>query len=175
MFKTVVLLLFLASPLMAQDDASRAWMAAGCGPNDISFDVKTDKKQHPTAQPPAGKALVFVFANTIPDNAHIAIGGWISRFGVDGVWVGATSMKSYFFFPIDPGEHHLCVSIQSKSVEAYSAAVSFSATAGSVYYFTTKDPNHPMPKEQVKLVALDPAEADLYIASSPFSTFHQKK
>jgi hypothetical protein len=75
-----------------------------------------------------------------------------------------------FFGPIDPGEDHLCGSIQAKSVEAYSAAVSFSATAGNVNHFTTKDPNHPTPKEQVKLVALDPAEADLDIASSPFST-----
>jgi hypothetical protein len=85
------------------------------------------------------------------------------------------SAPFYFSDPIDPGEHHHCGSIQAKPVEAYSAAVSFSATAGHVNYFTTKDPNHPTPKEQVKLVALDPAKADLYIASSPLSTFHQKK
>jgi hypothetical protein len=28
--------------------------------NEVHFDVKTDKKQHPTAQPDAGKALVYV-------------------------------------------------------------------------------------------------------------------
>ncbi len=36
MIKAVLLLLLLASPLMAQDDASQAWMAAGCGPNKTS-------------------------------------------------------------------------------------------------------------------------------------------
>ncbi|HKM84326.1 MAG TPA: hypothetical protein VJY15_25620 [Candidatus Acidoferrum sp.] len=84
MIKTVLVLLLLASPLMAQDDASRAWMEAGCGPKNINFDVTTDKKQHPTTQPTTGKALVSVFANTIADNAHRAIGGWVTRFGIDG-------------------------------------------------------------------------------------------
>jgi hypothetical protein len=40
-----------ASPAFAQDSTVNALAAAGFGANEIHFDVKTDKKQHPTAQP----------------------------------------------------------------------------------------------------------------------------
>jgi hypothetical protein len=44
----------------AQDVAALA-RAAGCGPNEAEFNVKTNKNQHPTAPPEAGTALVYVF------------------------------------------------------------------------------------------------------------------
>ncbi|MFY9531896.1 MAG: hypothetical protein WAR24_23580 [Candidatus Acidiferrales bacterium] len=39
----VLLLLLLASPVFAQDQAAVARAAAGCGPDQVEFDVKTDK------------------------------------------------------------------------------------------------------------------------------------
>jgi hypothetical protein len=54
MLRTALLALLLASPALAQDSAAHALAAAGCGTNEVHFDVKTDKKQHPTAQPDAG-------------------------------------------------------------------------------------------------------------------------
>jgi hypothetical protein len=52
----LVLLLF-ASPALAQDSAANALAAAGCGATEVHFDMKTDKKQHPTAQPDAATAF----------------------------------------------------------------------------------------------------------------------
>jgi hypothetical protein len=169
--------LLLASPVFAQDEAETARVAAGCGPNEIKFDVKTDKKQHPTGQPEEGKALVYVFGNEDEDNGGIHIGGLTTRIGLDGTWVGANNFKSYFFFPVDPGDHRLCTSWQSmlKGRAKKSAAKSFTAEAGKVYYFRTKTPDRPQPGELVKLVPVDTAEAQLLIASSAFSTFQAKK
>jgi hypothetical protein len=175
MIRTLALMLLLAAPLTAQnDDAAKARIAAGCGADEVRFDVKTDKKQHPTGTAEAGRALVYVFADTASDNAHAAIGGWVTRFGVDGSWVGATNLKSYFFSSLDPGEHRLCASMQSKS-SAYSAAMTFSATAGGVYYFSTKDPQNPNLGHRLRLVPVNPAEGSLLVASSAYSTFQPRK
>lgn len=58
MVRTTLLVLLLAFPVFAQDATTAGFAAAGCGPNEVHFDVQTDKKNHPTAQPAAGKALV---------------------------------------------------------------------------------------------------------------------
>ena len=82
MIRTLALMLLLAAPLTAQnDDAAKARIAAGCGADEVRFDVKTDKKQHPTGTAEAGRALVYVFADTASDNAHAAIGGWVTAGG----------------------------------------------------------------------------------------------
>src|ERR1700683_5032434 len=63
MIRTLALMLLLAAPLTAQnDDAARARIAAGCGADEVHFDIKTDKKQHPTGTAEGGHALVAVFA-----------------------------------------------------------------------------------------------------------------
>jgi Protein of unknown function (DUF2846) len=177
LMKSFLVILLFSLPVFAQDQATAARMAAGCGPNEIQFDVKTDKHQHPTSKPEPGKALVYVFADTVWDNATLRVGGLTTRVGLDGAWVGANNFKSYFFFAADPGDHRLCTSQQSKieSRTKTSAAVSLTTEAGKIYYFRTRTPEHPVQHETVELVSVDPAQAQLLIAASSFSTFHQKK
>jgi hypothetical protein len=178
MLKATLIVLLLASPVFAQDEAETARMAAGCGPNEIKFNVKTDKKRHPTGQPAEGKALVYVFGDENEDNGGFHIGGLTTRIGLDGTWVGANDFKSYFFFSVDPGDdHRLCTSWQSiiKGRTQKSAATSFTAAVGKVYYFRTKTPDRPQPGELVRLAPVDPAEAQLLIASSAFSISHIRK
>ncbi len=171
-----------AAPLLAQDQAEAARTAAGCGSNETHFTVKTDKNQHPTAQPEAGKALVYVFGDEEIDNVTLHVGSAITRWGLDGAWAGANDRKSYFYFPVEPGEHRLCTRRQSsfKSINKVSAALTFTAEPGKVYYFRTKTPHishvgGTVPKEdQVILVPLDPAEAQLLIANSAFSVSQPK-
>lgn len=179
--KVLLGVVVFAAPLLAQDQAEAARMAAGCGANETQFTVKRDKKQHPTAQPDAGKALVYVFGDEDIDNVTLRVGSAITRWGVDGTWVGASDWKSYFYFAADPGDHRLCIRRQSsfKSITKISAALSFTAEAGKVYYFRAKTPHHSTqaphsPEGIVELVAVDPAEAQLMIANSPFSVSHPK-
>ena len=178
MLKVALLALFLASPVVAQDSAQAALGAAGCGPNDVHFDVKTDKKQHPTAQPDNGKALVYVIGDSWFDHAAIHIGTPPMRFGVDGTWVGANGYRSYFFFPVDAGDHHLCTNMQAKfegQVKSSTAAISFTAEPGQTYYFRTVTPESAGTTDKIKLVRVDPAEAQVLISATSFSTFHVKK
>jgi hypothetical protein len=178
MLRTALVVLFFASPALAQDSAANALAAAGCGANSIHFDVKTNKKQHPTAQPGPGEALVYVIGAAWSDYVAFHIGTPPTRFGVDGTWVGANGYRSYFFFPIEPGDHRLCISAQSKIqsvVHSSTAAISFTAEAGKAYYFRTKSPALENSNAGIKLEAVDPAEAQVLIAGTAFSTSHLKK
>lgn len=178
MLRTALLVLLFASPALAQDSAANALAAAGCGANEVHFDVKTDKKEHPTAQPDAGKALVYVIGAAWADYVAIHIGTPPTRFGVDGTWAGANGYRSYFFFPVEPGDHRLCTSAQSKLrsvVNSSTAAISFTAKAGQAYYFRTRTPPRQNANAGIELVPVDPAEAQVLIAATAFSTFHLKK
>jgi hypothetical protein len=178
MFRITLVVLLFASPALAQDSAANPLAAAGCGPNEIEFDVKTDKKQHPTSQPEAGKALVYVIGAAWSDYVALHVGTPPTRFGIDGTWVGANGYRSYFFFPVEPGDHRLCTSAQSKieRVVKYSTtAASFTAEAGKTYYFRTKTPPGVNTTGDIRLVPVDPAEAQVLIVSTAFSTFRLKK
>jgi hypothetical protein len=173
-----LLVLLFVSPVLAQESTQTALVAAGCGLNDIRFDVKTNKKLHPTAQPDPGKALVYVIGDSWFDHVAIHVGTPPTRFGVDGKWVGANGYRSYFFFPVEPGEHRLCTSIQSilkGQVKSSTAATSFTAEAGKSYFFRTNTPDRPVPGEEVELVPVDPPEAQVLLAATAFSTFRLKK
>ena len=54
-------------------------------------------------------------------------------------------------------------------------AAGFTAEAGKTYYFRTKTPQQPNSSEQIRLVPVDPAEAQVLIAATAFSTFSLKK
>lgn len=178
LLKIVLVAMFLASPAFAQEQSATGLQAAGCGPNETTFEVEIDKKVHTTGQPADGKALVYVFADEAGDNAKLVVGPVITRIGVDGQWVGAFKLKSYLYFSVDGGEHRLCVSQQSdlkSRTEKYSAATTFTAESGKSYYFRTMNPVHPQPDILVKIVPVDPAQAQLMIAKAALSTSKPKK
>ena len=106
--KAILIVLLFASPVLAQDDAAAARSAAGCGPAEVNFDVKTDKKQHPAPKPEQGKALVYVFLDVKQQASTINIGSVTTRVGLDGAWIGANHGRSYLFFPVGPGDHRVC-------------------------------------------------------------------
>ncbi|HEX4001784.1 MAG TPA: DUF2846 domain-containing protein [Candidatus Acidoferrales bacterium] len=132
----IILLLFLfAVPASAQSVVGVA-TAPGCGAPSVNFSVKTDKKQHPFAQADAGKALVYF----VEDDSNFAASPKPTiRAGLDGNWVGATHGSSYFYFPVDPGEHDLCASWQGKFLGSYRSVVHFHAEPGELYFFRAKD------------------------------------
>ncbi len=173
----VSLLTVFAVPVSAQDQAKAARTAAGCGADNVQFDVKTDKSQHPQGQVPVGKALVYVFEVEKTDPAVFKVGAVTIRIGLDGQWVGANHGSTYFYFPVDPGDHNLCANWQSsfERVSKLSSAVSLTAEAGQAYYFLTKVNERSHDNPAVWMEAVDPAEAKLLIASASLSNFHPKK
>ncbi len=106
-------------PSPKEDSAAAARAAAGCGPSDVEFDVKTDPRQHPVSQPEPGKALVYFLQVETQDGGPISKGWVTRRTGIEGNWVGANHGRSYFFLSVDPGQHSACADWQSR-IKTYS-------------------------------------------------------
>jgi len=177
MIKTLLVVLLFAGPVWAQEQAADALATAGCGPNKVEFEVKKDKKQHPTGQVEPGKALVYVFGDETRDADVSYIGSATVRLGVDGAWMGATQYQSYFFFPVSTGGHRICAGWQSNFARfaKVRTAASFSAQAGEVYYFRVVFERRQKREPAIKIEPLDGAEGALLIASSALSTSRTKK
>jgi hypothetical protein len=93
-----------------------------CGPLTESWSYKTTATD--TLPPvPSDKAMV-VFIN------HTEISNGLYRIGADGKWFAATKTKTYAYFLLSPGEHHLCGEAHAK----YRAALSLNASAGETYF-----------------------------------------
>jgi hypothetical protein len=151
-----------AKTIINQDQAGAARAAAGCGPNEIQFDVKTDKTQHPLTPADAARAVIYVFSERA-EFPNV-------RIGMDGKWMGANHDDSYFFFTAGPGEHRLCWDTQ----KGQGAAVTFTAEAGKAYFFKTtlRGNNEIAPRR--KFERLDAAEGMFLVSSSPLSTSRPK-
>ncbi len=171
--KAFLFVLLLTLPAIAQDEATSA--GAGCGPGKVSFEVKTDKKQHPMVSPAPGKALVYFLQD---DSGFLSTPKPATKVGLDGGWVGATHGNSYFYFPVDSGDHNLCTDWQSSVIVGrgrQSAAIHFTAEPGGVYYFTVQDIwRRPEDPPRVNLLPLDPAQAQLLMSRAAFSTSRPK-
>jgi hypothetical protein len=167
MMKAMLAVLLFALPAFAQDPGAAALTAAGCGPSDVEFNVKADKKQHPLPQPNAGKATVVVITQIAN-----CIGCSVTKVGIDGAWVGANRGHSYLFSSIEPGDHRVCAAYQSKikKVAEKAAAASLTAEAGTVYYFQFFPRNN-----DLVLKPVDPAEGPLLLKSTALSTSEVKK
>jgi Protein of unknown function (DUF2846) len=182
--RLALVLALLATVACAQDD-SETLGQSGCGPDQGRFNVKRDTASHPTGTPQPGKALVYVFGDSELDNVF-AVGGLITRVGVDGTWVGAYGHKSYMYFSVDPGQHRLCTSQQSSLKtrrDNNASAITFSAEEGKIYYFRTQpsptalaqSATTRVPNGEVELAALDPAQAQMMIPKWAYSTSQPKK
>jgi hypothetical protein len=136
--KTLLAVILLSSIALAQDNtAAIAKAKAACGSDDVHFDLKTSTTDHAIASPDPGKALVYVVGEDISEAFYCKGCGIIARVGLNGNWMGAINGDSFLFFPVDPGEHHLCVNWQSVFATRSKrlSLANFNAEAGKVYYF----------------------------------------
>jgi hypothetical protein len=175
MTPSLVILLFTS--IFSAAGQTNSLGAPGCGSYDVQFDVKTTRSQNDLPAPDSGKALVVFLQD---DARYETIPRPTTRFGIDGTWVGATHSNSYFYVPVDPGEHHLCANWQSKGILVGSsrptAALHFVAEAGKVYSFRARDTyNKDRPPAEVKLEVIDNDEAQILMNSFELSSSHPKK
>ncbi len=178
MRKLMWLLVFcLPTVLIAQDQKAAAREAAGCGPAETQFNVKTDKNQHPMAEPPSDKALIYIFEDEKRDDKVFQLASVTMRVGLDGKWVGANHGRSYFSFVAQPGEHHLCTDWQS-SFKRYSrlgSALTVSLEPGKAYFFRVQVEYLPDRPAAVKLEQLDSAQGQFLVSSHALSTAREKE
>lgn len=169
--KTLLVVMLLSCVAFAQDDDAIAKAKAACGPDDVSFSVKTSEGSHPAATAESGKALVYVIGQDLTACSNC---GKVIRVGVDGAWAGAMDFGSYMSFTVEPGEHHLCTNWQSFFAGSKKPVglANLTAEAGKIYYFRMRA----FAFHQV-FIDLDPINADAgkyLVASSKMSESHPK-
>ena len=144
---------------------------AACGRKTVSFKVKLDESQHTLAQPDPGKARVYFLHDA---GTSQTIGYPTVKIAMDGAWLGANHGNSYFSVSVEPGEHHVCVTLQSSLVAQRVELAHFSAEAEKVYYYRTRL----VMSRSVELLELDPIDSDqgkYLIATFPLSVSSAKK
>ena len=156
----------------------------GCGPGKTQFEVKTTKSRPATAQPPDGKALVYVIQTAWREPGLTVIGSQrpVTRVGLDGSWVGANHGDSYITFTVDPGSHSICTDWQSAFSQRsdLASAADLEAEAGGTYYFRVKvrdsdsDGQHHN-RGVVNIELVDASEGRLLLGNSEFATSTPKK
>ncbi|MGA2808346.1 MAG: DUF2846 domain-containing protein [Terracidiphilus sp.] len=164
----LVALLFAASAWTQNTPASPT---AACGPGNVDFKVKLESTASLPSQPPPGKALVY-FIHDAGTSAVLAYP--TTKVGMDGAWLGANHSNSYFFVSVEPGEHHVCASLQSSLVEGRAEFAHFQAEAGKVYYYRTRL----VMSREVELLELEPIDSDqgrYLISAYPLSISTPKK
>lgn len=178
----VILLAILSAASGFAQELSVAAAESACGPADTQFAIKIKLGPRALQQPDPGKALVYV----IEDQKFSAINDVTARVGLDGVWVGANRGDSYFFFSVEPGEHHLCTDWISGFLRdgRLVSLAPLTAEAGKTYFFRVRTSggkgsiadNHW--SADGASIDLDPVNSDqgkLLIASSALSVSHPKK
>ena len=131
--KTALILFCLAATAFAQKPAGTVPVA--CGRNEVDFKVKLNDPAVAVAQPAPGKALVYFIHDA---GSGMVLAYPTMKMGVDGAWVGANHGNSWFSVNLDPGEHHVCATLQSSLVADRAEFVHFRAEAGQVYYYRTR-------------------------------------
>lgn len=163
-----VVAILLTAPALAQ--IAPAPLTAACGPKNVSFKVSLNESQHDLATPDPGKALVYFI--------HDAGTNWTVRYptvkvAVDGTWVGANHGNSYFSASVDPGEHHLCVALQSSAAWGLELA-HFTAAADTVYYYRTRL-FYAGGLSMLELAPIDTDQVKYLVALFPMATASPKK
>ena len=179
--KTALIVILLAASAFAQE-LSVAAAESACGPADTRFAIKIKPGIRTLQQPDSGKALVYV----VEDQKFRAINDVTARVGLDGVWVGANRGDSYFFFSVEPGEHHLCTDWISEFLPdgRLVSLAPLTAEAGKTYFFRVRttggmgsitDNRWSTDGASIDLDPVNSDQGKLLIASSALSVSHPKK
>jgi hypothetical protein len=167
--KIAVITLLLGASAFAQ--AAPAGPTAACGPANVDFKVKLDQSQHMVTQPEPGKALVYFFSDA---GTTATLGYPTEKLAIDGAWAGANHGNSYFSVPVDPGEHHVCVTLQSSLVAPRVELAHFTAEAARAYYYRVRL----VASRSIELLELDPIDSDqgkYLIETFPLAVSTRKK
>jgi hypothetical protein len=157
-------------PLRAQNEAPKT--LAACGDLNVDLSVDLDKRAQDTVVPQPDKAVVYFIQETGLD---INLFYPTTRVGVDGKWVGGNKKNSYFSFVVAPGEHHVCVAIQSSIVKENGELTHFRAEAGKVYYFRTRISWGKDAPQYLSVEPVDSDEAKYLIGSFSLARLHPRK
>lgn len=149
------------TPTVAAAMDKKELRAKACGTEKVNYSAKTDKKNHPTPDAPAGKAMIYVLRPTI-------IGYKVnSKLAVDGEWVGVNRGRTYFYFPVEPGERFFCSEAENQDYLA------LTVEAGKTYFLQQKV-EAGLWKARTNLVVMTEAEGRKKLEDVNLSVFEKK-
>jgi Protein of unknown function (DUF2846) len=149
--RIIILIFLFAASAFAQ--VLPVASTAACGHEDVSFKLKLADSPHTLTQPDPRKARVYFFHDA---GTGVTVGYPTVKLAIDGAWVGANHGNSYFSVSVEPGEHHVCVTLQSSLVAQRVELAHFIAEAGKVYYYRTQL----VTSRSVELLELDSIDSD---------------
>jgi hypothetical protein len=167
--RIIALVLVCAASALAQ--VAPADSTTACGPNDVSFKVKLDQSQHTVLPPETGKARVYFLQDAGTDHT---LGYPTVKIAMDGAWLGANHGNSYFSVSVGPGEHHLCVELQTSIMYQRVELAHFTAEADRVYYYRTRLLLS-RSIELLELAAIDSDQGKYLVATFPLGISSVKK
>jgi len=166
-----ILILFMLFVASAFAQVAPVASTSACSHGNVSFKVKLDEPPHALARPEPGKARVYFFHDA---GTNTTLGYPTVKLAIDGAWVGANHGNSYFSVSVEPGEHHMCATLQSSLVAQRVELAHFIAEAEKVYYYRTQL----VMSRSVELLEFDPIDSDqgnYLIAFFPLSVSSLKK
>lgn len=170
--KKIAALFLCCVPLLAADRPAPP--SSACGSLHVSLAVDLDHSTHSIAAPEGGKARIFF----IEETGQTTNWGYpTTRIGIDGSWVGANKKNSYFSVSLNPGEHHLCLAVQSAFARFSPQIIDLAhlnAEAGKTYYYRSRIIDSEHGPQYLIFDPVDSDEAKYLIASYPLSKSHPK-
>jgi hypothetical protein len=167
--KVALVALLFATSAFAQPLPAAS--SAVCSNQFVSFKVKLDESQHTLVQPDPGKARIYFIQDAGTGNT---LGYPTVKVALDGAWAGANHGNSYFSVSVEPGEHHVCVTLQSSLVQQRVELAHFTAEPDKAYYYRTRLIMS-RSVELLELSSVDSDQAKYLIASFPLSVSSPKK
>ena len=119
---------------VARSQQKRTSELAACGPFESKLKVSTSKKPPPSDTGTTEKTAVYVIQTN--QQRVIPECRMVTRFGIDGSWVGGNCTDTYFRVELAPGLHHMCGEWQTKMLfqKRPISALSLQLSAGKIYY-----------------------------------------
>lgn len=171
--KILLSVLLCSVPLFAQNRPAPPSSACGNMHVSMAVDLGDSSHQVPTVEP--GKARIYF----IEETGQTTNWGYpTTRIGIDGNWVGANKKNSYFSVTVEPGQHHLCLALQSALARFAPETIQLAhlnAEAGQTYYYRSRIINSEHGSEYLVFDPVDSDEAKYLIAMYPLSVSHPKK
>jgi hypothetical protein len=129
-----------------------------CGPLKTRMKVHTAKEEHSFGTVPPAKALVYVIQEH--QMTVKVLGSFPTRVALDGRWVGGNHSESYFYFPVDGGDHQVCAEweVEFRNHVLPVSFAKFTAEPGQTYYLRERVTFAGL--EDERSIRLEPISAD---------------
>lgn len=158
--------LLLLRPLTAPaQQVETALLSKACGPDSAKFEVRRENIEPSSLDENASKSRVTIFVESFGN-----LGGCGPvRIGVDGKWIGAACLGTWFTTDLNPGTHHLCIDFHWGLSGRRAALRRLTVEAGKTYYIRAEVVDSFNLNAAVHLYPLDEDEGELLVNTHKLS------